>query len=201
MELFTAKERATIEAAITKAEHKTSGEIVVVAATASAGYFAYAIMWAALLALLVPLAADLSHQLAGRAYLSRPARSVHHRRRAHPMGGFALRHRAQIRQARPRPSEGRGAVPGAEPPHHQGPHRRHDLCVLRRALRRGDRRRGHLPKSAADRRGTRWSMYLSLILPAARASRVSSRRSRRAARFSPNIFRRAAPTTMSCPII
>ena len=54
MELFSAKERATIEAAITKAERKTSGEIVVVAATASAGYFAYAIMWAALLALLVP---------------------------------------------------------------------------------------------------------------------------------------------------
>jgi putative membrane protein len=54
MNLFSAEERATIEAAITKAEHKTSGEIVVVAATASAGYFAYALMWAALLALLVP---------------------------------------------------------------------------------------------------------------------------------------------------
>lgn len=54
MELFSPEERATIEAAITKAERKTSGEIIVVAATASAGYFAYAIMWAALLALLVP---------------------------------------------------------------------------------------------------------------------------------------------------
>jgi putative membrane protein len=54
MELFSPKERATIEAAITKAERKTSGDIIVVAATASAGYFAYAIMWAALLALLVP---------------------------------------------------------------------------------------------------------------------------------------------------
>ena len=54
MELFSAEERATIEAAITKAERNTSGEIIVVAATASAGYFAYAIMWAALLALLVP---------------------------------------------------------------------------------------------------------------------------------------------------
>ena len=54
MELFTREERATIEAAITKAERKTSGEIIVVAATASAGYFAYAIMWSALLALLVP---------------------------------------------------------------------------------------------------------------------------------------------------
>jgi putative membrane protein len=54
MDLFSPEERATIEAAITKAERKTSGEIIVVAATASAGYFAYAIMWAALLALLVP---------------------------------------------------------------------------------------------------------------------------------------------------
>ena len=54
MELFSAEERATIEADITKAERDTSGEIIVVAATASAGYFAYAIMWAALLALLVP---------------------------------------------------------------------------------------------------------------------------------------------------
>ena len=54
MELFSPEERATIEAAITKAERKTSGEIIVVAATASAGYFAYAIMWAALFALLVP---------------------------------------------------------------------------------------------------------------------------------------------------
>jgi putative membrane protein len=54
MELFSRQERDTIEAAITRAEKKTSGEIIVVAATASAGYFAYAIMWAALLALLVP---------------------------------------------------------------------------------------------------------------------------------------------------
>ena len=54
MELFSPEERARIEAAITKAESKTSGEIIVVVATASAGYFAYALMWAALLALLVP---------------------------------------------------------------------------------------------------------------------------------------------------
>ena len=54
MEPFSPKERASIEAAITNAESKTSGEIIVVVATASAGYFAYALMWAALLALLVP---------------------------------------------------------------------------------------------------------------------------------------------------
>jgi putative membrane protein len=54
MEPFSPEERASIEAAITKAESKTSGEIIVVVATASAGYFAYALMWAALLALLVP---------------------------------------------------------------------------------------------------------------------------------------------------
>ena len=54
MEPFSLEQRASIEAAITEAESKTSGEIVVVVATASAGYFAYALMWAALLALLVP---------------------------------------------------------------------------------------------------------------------------------------------------
>ena len=54
MEVFSPEERATIEAAITEAESKTSGEIIVVVATASAGYFAYALMWAALLALAVP---------------------------------------------------------------------------------------------------------------------------------------------------
>jgi len=54
MEPFSPEERASIEAAITEAESKTSGEIIVVVATASAGYFAYALMWAALLAPLVP---------------------------------------------------------------------------------------------------------------------------------------------------
>ena len=94
MELFSAEERATIEAAITKAERKTSGEIVVVAATASAGYFAYAHHVGGASRAPRALAADLSHQLAGRAHLSRPARRLRHRRGAHPMGGFALRHRA-----------------------------------------------------------------------------------------------------------
>jgi uncharacterized membrane protein len=45
MERFSPEERATIEDAITRAERKTSGEIIVVVATASARYFAYAIMW------------------------------------------------------------------------------------------------------------------------------------------------------------
>jgi len=54
MERFSPEERANIEDAITRAERKTSGEIIVVVASASAGYFAYAIMWAALIALLVP---------------------------------------------------------------------------------------------------------------------------------------------------
>jgi putative membrane protein len=54
MEPFSPEERTTIEEAINGAEKKTSGEIIVVVATASAGYFAYALMWAALLALLVP---------------------------------------------------------------------------------------------------------------------------------------------------
>ena len=54
MEPFSPEERANIEDAITRAERKTSGEIIVVVASASAGYFAYAIMWAALIALLVP---------------------------------------------------------------------------------------------------------------------------------------------------
>jgi putative membrane protein len=55
MQPFTDKERAAIEAAITRAEKHTSGEIVVVVAPASDGYYALALLWAALLALAVPL--------------------------------------------------------------------------------------------------------------------------------------------------
>jgi putative membrane protein len=55
MELFSAEEKAAIEAAINRAERKTSGEIVVVAAVASGRYYGVALMWAALLALTVPL--------------------------------------------------------------------------------------------------------------------------------------------------
>ena len=55
MKPFTDKERAAIEAAITRAEANTSGEIVVVVAPASGGYWSLALMWSALLALAVPL--------------------------------------------------------------------------------------------------------------------------------------------------
>ena len=52
---FSPRERAAIAAAITRAEAKTSGEIVVVAAAASDGYRSFALLWAALIALAVPL--------------------------------------------------------------------------------------------------------------------------------------------------
>jgi putative membrane protein len=55
MELFSAEERARIEDAITRAEAKTRGEIVVVVAAASGRYYGVALMWAALAALTVPL--------------------------------------------------------------------------------------------------------------------------------------------------
>src|SRR5512144_2167876 len=55
MKPFTQEERAAIEAAITRAEKHTRGEIVVVVAPASDGYYALALMWSALLALAVPL--------------------------------------------------------------------------------------------------------------------------------------------------
>lgn len=54
MTVFSPEQRDAIAQAITKAEAKTSGEIVVVLARASGGYYAHALMWAALLALLVP---------------------------------------------------------------------------------------------------------------------------------------------------
>ncbi|MGB6427704.1 MAG: hypothetical protein WBF11_06295, partial [Methyloceanibacter sp.] len=54
MEPFSAEEQATIADAIGAAERKTSGEIVVVVANASGGYFTYALVWAAVAALLVP---------------------------------------------------------------------------------------------------------------------------------------------------
>jgi putative membrane protein len=52
---FSHEERAAITAAITRAEATTSGEIVVVAAAASDGYHAFALLWSALIALAVPL--------------------------------------------------------------------------------------------------------------------------------------------------
>jgi len=55
VEPFTAEDRAAIATAIARAEEKTSGEIVVVAAVASDGYRSFGLLWAALLALAVPL--------------------------------------------------------------------------------------------------------------------------------------------------
>src|SRR5215468_174302 len=55
MEPFSQEERSTIASAITHAEANTSGEIVAVAAGASDGYRSFVILWAALLALAVPI--------------------------------------------------------------------------------------------------------------------------------------------------
>src|SRR5262245_20852156 len=52
---FTPEERASVARAITRAEATTSGEIIVVAAGASDGYRSFVILWAALLALAVPI--------------------------------------------------------------------------------------------------------------------------------------------------
>jgi putative membrane protein len=55
MRPLSASERAAIEEALARAEKKTSGEIVVVVNRASSRYFAIGLMWAALIALFVPL--------------------------------------------------------------------------------------------------------------------------------------------------
>jgi putative membrane protein len=55
MQPFTPEDQAAISEAITKAEQNTSGEIVVVAAIASDGYRSFGVLWAALIALAVPL--------------------------------------------------------------------------------------------------------------------------------------------------
>lgn len=52
--LFSPDDERRIAAAISTAEHKTSGEIVAVVASASDSYFYVPFMWAALAALLVP---------------------------------------------------------------------------------------------------------------------------------------------------
>ena len=52
---FSAEERKAIASAISRAEEGTSGEIVVVVTSASDGYRSFAVMWAAILALAVPL--------------------------------------------------------------------------------------------------------------------------------------------------
>jgi putative membrane protein len=55
MQPLSEGERAAIEEAIARAERQTSGEIVVMVTRASARYFAIGLMWAALIALSVPL--------------------------------------------------------------------------------------------------------------------------------------------------
>jgi putative membrane protein len=55
MRPFSKVELAAIADAIPRAESKTSGEIVAVVASASGRYFAIGLMWAALLALAVPM--------------------------------------------------------------------------------------------------------------------------------------------------
>jgi putative membrane protein len=55
VEPLTLEDQATISQAITRAEEKTCGEIVVVAAIASDGYRSFGVLWAALLALAVPM--------------------------------------------------------------------------------------------------------------------------------------------------
>ena len=55
MQPFTQEDQLAISDAITRAEQKTSGEIVVVAAMASDGYRSFPLLWAALIALAVPL--------------------------------------------------------------------------------------------------------------------------------------------------
>ena len=52
---FTPEDQAGISEAIVRAEEKTSGEIVVVVAIASDGYRSFGVLWAALLALAVPM--------------------------------------------------------------------------------------------------------------------------------------------------
>jgi putative membrane protein len=55
MQPLSADERAAIEDAISRSEKETSGEIIVVVASASGRYFGIGVMWAALVALGVPL--------------------------------------------------------------------------------------------------------------------------------------------------
>jgi putative membrane protein len=55
MQPLNADERAAIKDAISRAEKETSGEIVVVVTSASARYLGIGVMWAALVALSVPL--------------------------------------------------------------------------------------------------------------------------------------------------
>ena len=52
---FTPEDEAEIAAAINRAEANTSGEIVVVVAVASDGYRSFGLLWAALIALAVPM--------------------------------------------------------------------------------------------------------------------------------------------------
>ena len=179
-------------------KQKTSGEIVVVAAIASDGYRSFGVLWAALIALAVPLPLMFATKWPVQYIYLVQIVGVSALPGAVPAGRHPLRAGAARGQARPRPSTRGRAVPGAEHAHHQGPHRRADLCVVRRALRRGHRRRGHLQARCRPRPGRTWSASSPTIWPAARPPKASSAPSSAAARSSPSISRRARSITTSC---
>ena len=113
MQPFTDEERAAIEAAITRAEKKTSGEIVVVVAPASDGYWSFALMWSALLALAVPLPLIFATKWPVE-YIYLLQLGVFAACVALAMGAAPPRRHASLDPARPCAREGRRAIPRPE---------------------------------------------------------------------------------------
>ena len=93
--------RPTSRTAITRAEAQTSGEIVVVVATASDGYRSFGVLWAALLALAVPLPLIFATKWPVEYIYLLQLLVFLVLRRAVPVGALPLRARAQIRAAAP----------------------------------------------------------------------------------------------------
>ena len=134
MRPFSVKERVAIAKAISRAESKTSGEIVVVAAAASGRYYGIALMWAALAALTVPLLLILFTtwpveliylvQLAVFAFVVLLAQGEPIRFALVPTGIKRARaHQRAVEQ-----------FLTSKSPHHGRPHRRSDLCFFCRAV-------------------------------------------------------------------
>ena len=194
MRPFSAADEQRISEAIADAERQTSGEIVVVVAVQSDGYYYVPPLVAAIVALLVPWV--LIH------FTLLDMRSIYLIQLAVFFVLTALLMPAPIRtalvpagiQAPARPAPRRRAIPRPEPAHDLRAHRRPAVRLGRRASRRNHRRQGDRRKGARPERGSTSSTISPPPSAAGTRPTALSRPSPPSAPSSRSTFR-PAPTT------
>ena len=201
MSLFSGDEERRVSDAITQAERKTSGEIVVVVAARSDTYLYVPPLIGALVSLLLPwplifftkLDVEMIYLAQLALFLVLTALLLPH---AH-----ARRVRAGAHQEAARAPARGGAVHRPEPPHHDGAYGRAHLRLGGRALRGDPRRHRHRRAGARRGRGNRSSTSSPPPVPAASRPTGWWRPSGRSERISPAISRPTRATSTSFPII